>query len=88
MTRNHPKPRREPGVPHATTVIMADLLPGTRAYTDLYREAPPILVVDTGPTEVQLAVPADRVSVEDLAIVDALLEAAAAYRTALLAHLD
>ena len=88
MTRNVPHPRREPGAPHATTVIMTDLLPGTRAYTDLYREAPPVLVLDTGPTELQLAVPADRVTLEDLAIVDALLEAAAAYRTALLAHLD
>jgi hypothetical protein len=67
---------------------MADLLPGTRAYADTYREAPPILVLDTGPTEVQLAVPGDRVTLEDLDIVDVILEATAAYRTALVAHLD
>lgn len=86
--RRKPSPRREPGAPHAVTVIIADLLPGTHCYTDLYRQAPPILVVDTGPTELQLAIPGDRVSVEDLHIVDALLEAAAAYRAALLTHLD
>ena len=88
MTPNIAHPRREPGSPHATTVIIADLLPGTHTYTDTYREAPPILVVDTGPTELQLAVPGDRITIEDLGIVDALLEAATAYRTALLAYLD
>jgi len=33
-------------------------------------------------------VPGDRITIEDLGIVDALLEAATAYRTALLAYLD
>lgn len=88
MPQDVSRPRREHGAPHATTVIMADLLPGTRAYADTYREAPPILVLDTGPTEVQLAVPGDRVTLEDLDIVDVILEATAAYRTALVAHLD
>lgn len=81
-------PRRTPGVPHATTVFITDLLPGTHAYADTFRDAPPILVIDTGPTELQLAVPGDRVTLDDLRIVDLLLEATAAYRTALHAHLD
>ena len=81
-------PRRQPGAPHATTVIIVDLLPGANAYTDTYREAPPILVLDTGPTELQLSIPGDRVTLEDLRLVDLLLEATAAYRTALIAHLD
>jgi hypothetical protein len=83
-----PIPRRVPGAPHATTVIIVDLLPGTRAYTDLHRDSPPILVLDSGPTELQLAIPGDRVTLDDLHIIDTLLEAATAYRTALIAHLD
>lgn len=81
-------PIRVPGVPHATTVLVVDLLPGTHAYADVYRDAPPILVIDTGPTEVQLSVPGTRVTLDDLRILDVLIEAVAAYRTALTAMLD
>jgi hypothetical protein len=85
---SQPFPRRAPGAPHATTVLIADLLPGTHAYADTFRDAPPILVIDTGPTELQLAVPGNRITLDDLRIIDVLLEATAAYRTALSAHLD
>lgn len=81
-------PRRQPGAPHATTVLIVELLPGAHSYTDLHRDAPPILVVDTGPTELQLSVPGNRVTLDDLHIIDKLMEAAAEYRTALVAHLD
>lgn len=86
--KRRPSPRRDHGAPHATTVITTDLLPGTHCYADTYRQSPPLLVVDTGPTELQLAIPGDRPGIDDLHIIDALLEAAAAYRSALLTHLD
>jgi len=82
------QPWRVPGAPHATTVVLVDLLPGTHAYADTFRSGPPILVIDTGPTEVQLSVPGDRVTLDDLRIIDVLMEAVAAYRTALSAYLD
>lgn len=81
-------PWRVPGVPFATTVVIADLLPGTRAYTETYRDLVPVLVIDTGPTEIQLSLPADRVALADLEAVDVVLDAMAAYRMALLPHLD
>jgi hypothetical protein len=88
MSRYPTSPVRQPGAPHATTVLIVELLPGTHTYTDIHRDAPPILVVDTGPTELQLSVPGNRVSLDDLHIIDKLMEAAAGYRTALVAHLD
>jgi hypothetical protein len=75
-------------VPQPTTVVILDLLPGARAYTDTHRDAPPILVIDTGPTELQLSVPGDRVSPEDLQVIDLLQAAIASYRAVLVAHLD
>jgi len=81
-------PWRVPGSPHATTVVVVELLPGTHAYADTFRDAPPILVIDAGPTEVQLGLPGDRITLDDLRIVDVLVEALAAYRTALMAYLD
>jgi hypothetical protein len=86
--RSQSSPRRTPGAPHATTVLIAELLPGTHAYADTFRDAPPILVIDTGPTELQLSIPGDRVTLDDLRIIDVLMEATAAYRTAISAHLD
>lgn len=82
-----PTPWRVPGAAHAVTVITLDLLPGTNAYCDTYRQAPPILVIDFGPTEVQLSIPGDRITLDDLRLIDLLLEAMAAYRTALIANL-
>lgn len=84
----HPAPpRRQPGSPHATTVVIVDLLPGAQAFTDTYRDAPPILVIDTGPTEVQLSLPGDPVTLDDLRVVDVLHEATVAYRSAVVARL-
>lgn len=83
-----PKPQRPPGSPCATTVVMSELAPGTHSYVDLYRSAPPILVIDTGPTEVQLSLPGDRCTVEDLWIIDELAEALAKFRQAQLPHMD
>lgn len=77
------RPYRVPGAPHATTVLLVDLLPGTRAWADTYRDGPPIFVIDTGPTEVQLSLPGDRLTLDDLRIVDLLMEAVAAFRVAL-----
>jgi hypothetical protein len=74
-------------VQHASTVLMVDLLRGTRVYCDLFGEAPPILVIDTGSTEVQLTIGVGSITVDDLAVIDSFLEAAAAYRCALLAQL-
>jgi len=82
------RPWRVPGAPHATTVAVVELLPGSHAYADTFRDAPPILVIDTGPTEIQLGLPGDRVTLDDLRILDVLMEALAAYRTALTAYLD
>jgi hypothetical protein len=82
------RPLRVPGTPHTTTVVTADLLPGTNAYCDIYREAMPLLVIDAGPTEIHLSMPVDRLTIEDLRIVDAILEALAAFRNALLVYLD
>jgi hypothetical protein len=81
-------PRRVPGAPHATTVLLVELLPGTHAYADTYREAPPILVIDTGPTEIQLSLPGERLTLDDLRIVDVMIEALSAYRVTLTAYLD
>jgi hypothetical protein len=67
---------------------MVDLLPGSYAYCDIYREAPPVLVIDTGPAEVQFSFPVDRVTLEDLRVIDSNLEGWAAFRTAMLAWLD
>lgn len=72
----------------ASTVVLADLVPGTRAYADTHRGAPPILVIETGATELQLSASGERVTLDDLLAIEAVLEAATAYRTALLAHLD
>lgn len=87
-----PSPRHQPAhatpVPQPATVVIVDLLPGTRVHTDTHRDAPPILVIDTGPTELQLSVPGDRVTLDDLRVVDLLREALAAYRAALVAHVD
>lgn len=84
-----PPPRHEPVArPAALTVVIVDLSPGTRSYTDTHRDAPPILVIDTGPTELQLSVPGDPVTLDDLRVVDVLREALADYRAALVAHLD
>lgn len=87
-----PSPRRQPAhaspAPQPTTVVIVDLLPGAQIYTDTHRDAPPILVIDTGPTELQLSVPGDRVTLDDLHVVDQLREAIATYRAALVAHLD
>ncbi|HET6212069.1 MAG TPA: hypothetical protein VFE14_04250 [Micromonosporaceae bacterium] len=71
----------------AATLVMVDLLPSTRAYCDTRRHAPPILVIDTGSTEIQLTLPADRVTPADIRIVDDIVEALAAQRTALVARL-
>lgn len=81
------RPWRAPGAPHATTIVIVELLPGTHAYADTFRDAPPILVIDTGPTEIQLNVPGNRVTLDDLRILDVLIEAISAYRRALSAHL-
>jgi hypothetical protein len=81
------QPWRVPGAPHATTVLMVDLLPGTYSFCDLYREAPPILVIDAGPTELHLSLPVDRVTVDDLGIIDQLLEGVVAFRSALIGRL-
>jgi hypothetical protein len=58
------------------------------AYCDIRGEARPILVVDTGSAEIHFSMPIDRITVEDLRIVDLILEALAAFRLALLAYLD
>jgi hypothetical protein len=87
-TRTVRGPQRIPGAPHATTVLLVELLPGTYAYADTFREAPPILVIDTGPTEIQLNLPGERLTLDDLRIVDVMIEAMAAYRVALTAYLD
>lgn len=84
--RDQPPPSAP--VPQPTTVVILDLLPGARAYTDTHRDAPPILVIDTGPTELQLSAPGDRVTPEDLHVVDVLWGAIASYRAALMARLD
>jgi hypothetical protein len=74
-------------VQSASTVVMVDLVPGTRAYCDRYAEAPPILVISTGGTEVQLGIPGRVVTVEDVANIDAILEAGATCRADLIARL-
>lgn len=86
--KRRPAPTRTPGAPFATTVLMVELLPGTRAYADTYRIAPPLLVIDTGPTEIHLALPGDRPCLDDLHILDDVLQAVAKYRASLLVHLD
>ncbi|HZN74511.1 MAG TPA: hypothetical protein VFC00_22820 [Micromonosporaceae bacterium] len=81
-------PWRAPGAPHATTIAVVDLLPGSHAYADTFRDAPPILVIDTGPTEIHLCLPGERITLDDLRIVDVLIEALAAFRTAANTCLD
>ncbi|HZN72896.1 MAG TPA: hypothetical protein VFC00_14600 [Micromonosporaceae bacterium] len=81
-------PWRAPGAPHATTVAIVDLLPGTMAYADTFRDAPPILVIDTGPTEIHLGLPGDPITADDLRILDTLVEALAAYRVAASAYAE
>jgi hypothetical protein len=71
----------------ATTVVMLDLLPGTRAYCDTFRDAPPILVIDNGPTEVQLSITRTRFTNEDLRLVDVLLDGLSCFRAELVARL-
>jgi hypothetical protein len=78
----------DPGLMQVSAVLLVDLLPGTRAYSDTFREAPPILVIVSGGTELQLGVAGQRVTLEDLASIDTILEAAAAFRTDLLALLQ
>jgi len=75
------------GLRQAATVVLVDLLAGTRAYSDTHRDAPPILVIATGSVELQLGVAGDQVTVADLAAIDTVLEAAAAYRADVLARL-
>lgn len=59
MTATRLAPARALDVPYATTVVIADLLPGTHAYCDLHKNAQPILVIVTGPTEIQPSLPGD-----------------------------
>lgn len=73
--------------PAASTVVIVDLVPGSRAYCDLFRGAPPILVIDAGSTEIQFSLPVRPVTLDDLRLVDGLLQAWAAFRTALLREL-
>jgi hypothetical protein len=87
MGQGLPAGQSDAAVQQATTVLMVDLLIGTRVYCDTFRDAPPILVIDTGPTELQLSAPAGAVTVEDLAVIDTVLQAAAEYRTAVLTRL-
>ncbi len=88
MTQPEPVRRAGSPVSPAATVVLADLVPGTRAYVDTHRGAPPILVIESGATEVQFGASGGRVTLDDLRAIDTVLEAAAVYRAALLAHLD
>jgi len=81
-----PPARRTPSASY--TVVLVDLVPGTRAYADTHAGAPPILVIETGATELQLAASGDRITLDDLRAIDTVLEAVAEYRSALLAYLD
>jgi len=76
-------PLRAPGAPHATTVVIADILAGSHAYCDTYRDGPPILILDLGYTEIQLSIPDTRVTLEDLSIIDAMMAALTEFRAAL-----
>jgi hypothetical protein len=81
-------PPRAPGVPHATTVVVADLLAGSSAYCDTCRDGPPILVLDLGYTEIQLSMPDIGVTLDDLSSIDAVMEALAAFRAAVVRGLS
>lgn len=92
MTTGNPArgagPRRVPGTAHATSIVVVELLAGTRAYADTSRDAPPVVVIDTGPTELHLGLPGDCYALADLSVLDLLIEALAAYRIAVQAYLD
>jgi len=80
-------PWRVPGAMHATAVTIADLLPGTHAYCETFRDHSPILVIDTGPIELHFSLPGDRYSRDDLRVLDTIIEAWCAFRTVAQAHL-
>ena len=81
------RPWRVPGAVHATAATTADLLPGTTAYCETFRDGPPVLVIDTGPIEMHFSLPGERYSREDLRLLDTIIEAWCAFRTAAQTHL-
>lgn len=65
------------------TQIFLRLAPTATVYVDVYEDAEPILVIDTGPTEVQISPRTEQVTRSDLDLADAFLAAAMEYRAAL-----
>jgi hypothetical protein len=59
------------------------LTPSAKIYVDVYEGAEPILVIDTGTAEFQISPPTEQVTMSDLALAEAFLEAAVAYRAAI-----
>ena len=82
------RPRRAPGSPHATTVLLAELLPGSIAYCDTLGDGPPILVIDFGYTELQISIPGDVSYPDQLKFLNDLAETIYQFRRRLVAHLD
>lgn len=72
----------------ARAVVMVDLVPGTRVYTDVCPNAGPILVIDTGAIEVHLTIADDRPRVTDLETAERILDAVTTYRDNLLEQVD
>lgn len=66
-------------------VVLADLLPETGAYCDVWRGRDPILVIQTGPAEIQLSMPGDLSAVEGMRILNMLSEAIEEYKRVLVA---
>jgi len=77
-----------PGAPFATTLVTLDLLPESVSYCDYSGDGMPILVVDFGYTEIQIAVPGAVATVEDLALLDRLVDAILELRKQLICFLD
>lgn len=75
-------------MPHATTLVIVELLPGSRAYCEKLSHALPIVVIDCGYTEIHLRVPGGLAGLDDLAIMGEIMSAAADCQTALVAYLD
>jgi hypothetical protein len=65
------------------TQIFLRLAPTATIYVDVYDGAEPILVIDTGTTEVQISPPTEQITPSDLALAEAFLAAAIEYRAAI-----